>query len=197
MNILLINGPNLNLLGRREANLYGNTSLTDIEKDLESISKSNGCNLETMQSNAEHELIDAIHRSITKDIKTIIINPAAFTHTSIALRDAILGVNIPFYEVHISDVQSREEFRKFSYFSDIAEKVFSGLGIKGYELALLEATGVESSRRAKSCVNGDDKYPSCKCIFFTFKRSSCFTADKSAIPVAISILDELFPPSTQ
>ena len=82
MNILLINGPNLNLLGRREANLYGNTSLTDIEKDLESIAKSNGCNLETMQSNAEHELIDAIHRSIAKDIKAIIINPAAYTPVS-------------------------------------------------------------------------------------------------------------------
>ena len=139
MNILLINGPNLNLLGSREAKLYGNTPLTDVEKNLESIAKSNGCNLETMQSNAEHELIDAIHRSITKDIKAIIINPAAYTHTSIALRDALLSANIPFYEVHISDVQSREEFRKFSYFSDIAEKVFSGLGIKGYELALLEA----------------------------------------------------------
>ena len=91
MNILLINGPNLNLLGSREAKLYGNTPLTDVEKNLESIAKSNGCYLETMQSNAEHELIDAIHRSITKDIKAIIINPAAYTHTSIALRDALLS----------------------------------------------------------------------------------------------------------
>ena len=139
MKILVIHGPNLNLLGSREPDVYGSTTLDEVNKGLELKAKANNIEFEVFQSNAEHELIDAIHRSITKDIKAIIINPAAFTHTSIALRDAILGVNIPFYEVHISDVQSREEFRRFSYFSDIAEKVFSGLGIKGYELALLEA----------------------------------------------------------
>ena len=139
MNILLINGPNLNLLGSREAKLYGNTPLTDVEKNLESIAKSNGCNLETMQSNAEHELIDAIHSALKNNIDAIIFNPAAYTHTSVALRDAILAVKIPFFEVHISDINAREDFRKKSYFSDIAKKVFSGFGTNGYILALEEA----------------------------------------------------------
>lgn len=139
MNILLINGPNLNLLGRRETDLYGDTTLIELESNLQLMAKSQGCMLECLQSNAEHHLIDAIHNATTDNIKAIIINPAAYTHTSIAIRDALLGVNIPFYEVHISDIYSREKFRHFSYLSDIAEKVFCGLGIKGYEEALLEA----------------------------------------------------------
>ena len=139
MNILLLNGPNLNLLGEREKNLYGNTTLIELESNLESIAQSKNCNLECFQTNSEHHLINAIHNARKSNIKAIIINPAAYSHTSIAIRDALLGVNIPFYEVHISDIYSREKFRHFSYLSDIAEKIFYGLGVKGYEQALLEA----------------------------------------------------------
>lgn len=139
MNILLINGPNLNLLGKRETSLYGDISLSELENNLNSIAKDNGCMLKSIQSNAEHEIIESIHQAIDKNIQAIIINPAAYTHTSIAIRDALLGVSIPFYEIHISDIYSREDFRKFSYFSDIAIKVYCGLGIKGYEMALMDA----------------------------------------------------------
>jgi 3-dehydroquinate dehydratase-2 len=139
MNILLINGPNLNLLGKRETSLYGDISLSELENNLNSIAKDNGCMLKSVQSNAEHEIIETIHQAIDQNIKVIIINPAAYTHTSIAIRDALLGVSIPFYEIHISDIYSREDFRKFSYFSDIAIKVYCGLGIKGYEMALMDA----------------------------------------------------------
>jgi 3-dehydroquinate dehydratase-2 len=139
MNILLINGPNLNLLGKRETSLYGDISLSELENNLNSIAKDNGCMLKPIQSNAEHEIIETIHQAIDQNIKVIIINPAAYTHTSIAIRDALLGVSIPFYEIHISDIYSREDFRKFSYFSDIAIKVYCGLGIKGYEMALMDA----------------------------------------------------------
>ena len=139
MNILLINGPNLNLLGKRETTLYGDISLSELENNLNSIAKDNGCMLKSIQSNAEHEIIETIHQAIDQNIKVIIINPAAYTHTSIAIRDALLGVSIPFYEIHISDIYSREDFRKFSYFSDIAIKVYCGLGIKGYEMALMDA----------------------------------------------------------
>jgi 3-dehydroquinate dehydratase-2 len=139
MNILLINGPNLNLLGKRETSLYGDISLSELENNLNSIAKDNGCMLKSIQSNAEHEIIETIHQAIDQNIKVIIINPAAYTHTSIAIRDALLGVSIPFYEIHISDIYSREDFRKFSYFSGIAIKVYCGLGIKGYEMALMDA----------------------------------------------------------
>ena len=139
MKILLLNGPNLNLLGSREKDIYGNTSLEQLESNLYSIAKKHDCNLVCYQSNAEHELINAIHDAGNNNFNSIIINPAAYTHTSIALRDALVGVDIPFYEVHISDIYKREKFRNFSYFSDIAEKVFCGLGIDGYELALEEA----------------------------------------------------------
>ena len=139
MNILLINGPNLNLLGKRETSLYGDISLSELENNLNSIAKDNGCMLKSIQTNAEHEIIETIHQAIDQNIKVIIINPAAYTHTSIAIRDALLGVSIPFYEIHISDIYSREDFRKFSYFSDIAIKVYCGLGIKGYEMALMDA----------------------------------------------------------
>ena len=139
MNILLLNGPNLNLLGKREPELYGSTSLSKIESNLKEIAASQNCQLSHLQTNAERELVNAIHRAQDNEVDAIIINPAAFTHTSIAIRDALLGVAIPFYEVHISDIYSREEFRHFSYLSDVAEKVFCGLGIKGYEQALDEA----------------------------------------------------------
>ena len=138
MNILVLNGPNLNLLGSRESNIYGEESLNVIEKKLLKLAEDNSFSVNFFQSNAEHELINCIHNSRENNISAIIFNPAAFTHTSIALRDALLAVKIPFYEVHISDINSREEFRKKSFFSDIAEKVFTGKGTNGYLLALEE-----------------------------------------------------------
>jgi 3-dehydroquinate dehydratase-2 len=147
MNILLLNGPNLNLLGSREKDIYGSTSLAQLESNLCSIAEKHDCNLVCYQSNAEHELINAIHDAGKDKFNSIIINPAAYTHTSIALRDALVGVDIPFYEVHISDIYKREKFRNFSYFSDIAEKVFCGLGIDGYELALKEALSLNIGDR--------------------------------------------------
>jgi 3-dehydroquinate dehydratase-2 len=134
--ILVLNGPNLNLLGTREPELYGNDNLASIQHRLEDMAKENGHQLVFMQSNAEHELIDRIHQAREQDVAAIIFNPAGFTHTSVALRDALLGVSIPFIEVHLSNVHGREAFRKHSYFSDIAEGVISGLGAQGYELAL-------------------------------------------------------------
>ena len=137
-NILLINGPNLNLLGNREPELYGSKSLSDIEKELTMIADQNGYALLSFQSNSESEIVDWIHEN-ANDADFLVINPGAFTHTSISIRDAILGTDISFIEVHISNIFSREEFRKESYFSDIAEGVISGLGFKGYELALTAA----------------------------------------------------------
>ena len=138
MKILVLNGPNLNLLGLREEDIYGSESLKDIEIKLKDIAGNSNCEIDFYQSNAEHELIEAIHNALNHHTDVIIFNPAGYTHTSVALRDALLAVKIPFYEVHISDIKSREEFRKKSYFSDIAEKVYSGSGTKGYELALNE-----------------------------------------------------------
>ena len=137
-NILLINGPNLNLLGNREPELYGSKSLSDIEKELTMIADQNGYALLSFQSNSESEIVDWIHEN-ANDADFLVINPGAFTHTSISIRDAILGTDISFIEIHISNIFSREEFRKESYFSDIAEGVISGLGFKGYELALTAA----------------------------------------------------------
>ena len=140
MNILLINGPNLNLLGIRETEIYGEMSLSELEENLVLFVQNKGHKLQCIQTNAEHEIINAIHDAKLKNnISSIIINPGAFTHTSIAIRDALSGVEIPFYEVHISDINNREDFRKFSYLSDTAKKVFSGQGLKGYELALDDA----------------------------------------------------------
>ena len=137
-NLLLINGPNLNLLGNREPELYGSKSLSDIEKELTMIADQNGYALLSFQSNSESEIVDWIHEN-ANDADFLMINPGAFTHTSISIRDAILGTDISFIEIHISNIFSREEFRKESYFSDIAEGVISGLGFKGYELALSAA----------------------------------------------------------
>ncbi|WP_338590242.1 type II 3-dehydroquinate dehydratase [Shewanella khirikhana] len=131
--VLLINGPNLNLLGTREPGVYGSQTLAQIVADLERKAAELGVLLEHIQSNAEHVLIDAIHQT---DAKFVIINPAAFTHTSVALRDALLGVALPFIEVHLSNVHAREPFRHHSYFSDKAVGVILGLGPKGYALAL-------------------------------------------------------------
>tara|TARA_Y100000589_G_scaffold96376_1_gene90953 strand:- start:154 stop:585 length:432 start_codon:yes stop_codon:yes gene_type:complete len=139
MKILVLNGPNLNLLGVREEDIYGNESLQDVEHKLKKIANEVSAEITFYQSNAEHKLIDAIHDAYELGIELIIFNPAAYTHTSIALRDALLAVKIPFYEIHISNIETREEFRQKSYFSDIAVKVFSGHGTNGYLLALKEA----------------------------------------------------------
>jgi len=137
--ILVINGPNLNLLGSREPKHYGAQSLNDIIQALTTQANSLGHELEHVQANAEHELVDRIHRAEKDVVKFILINPAAFTHTSVAIRDALLAVEIPFIEVHLSNVHAREAFRTQSYFSDIAVGVISGLGPQGYSLALQAA----------------------------------------------------------
>ncbi len=134
--ILIVNGPNLNLLGRREPGHYGNKTLADITSELDIKAAKSNITLTHIQSNAEYELIDAIHQT---DAEFIIINPAAFTHTSVALRDALLGVDIPFIEVHLSNVHAREPFRHHSYFSDKAVGVICGLGPDGYLFALQAA----------------------------------------------------------
>ncbi|MCB1830640.1 MAG: type II 3-dehydroquinate dehydratase [Gammaproteobacteria bacterium] len=136
--ILVLNGPNLNLLGSREPEHYGRETLESIKNRLSNTAQAAGHQLEFAQSNAEHELIELIHNARNR-VDFIIFNPAAFTHTSIALRDAILGVHIPFIEVHLSNVYSRDEFRRHSFFSDIAKGIISGLGAQGYELALQAA----------------------------------------------------------
>jgi len=134
--LLVINGPNLNLLGTREPEYYGSDTLDSIDHKLSQIATENGLSLESMQSNAESDLIEHIHNAARNNVRFIIINPAAFTHTSVALRDALSGVDIPFIEIHLSNVHAREAFREHSYFSDIAVGVISGLGAQGYELAL-------------------------------------------------------------
>jgi 3-dehydroquinate dehydratase-2 len=134
--ILLLNGPNLNLLGLREPEIYGSASLQSIEAKLEGIARARGHSLVAMQSNAEHELIAKIQATQRDGFAFVIINPAAYSHTSIALRDAFLGVAVPFIEVHLSNVFAREAFRRHSYLSDIAVGCIFGLGPIGYELAL-------------------------------------------------------------
>jgi 3-dehydroquinate dehydratase-2 len=134
--VLLLNGPNLNLLGTREPEVYGKTTLEDITRRMGVLAKDAGILLETFQSNHEGELIDRVQKAKKDGIGFIIINPGGFTHTSVALRDALAGVAIPFIEVHLSNIHQREEFRKHSYFSDLAMGVICGLGAQGYELAL-------------------------------------------------------------
>lgn len=134
--ILVLNGPNLNLLGTREPSVYGATSLDQINHDLIKKAKAADLQLTCFQSNVEGDLIEAIHQAQRNKIDYILINPAAFTHTSIALRDALCAVDIPFIEVHLSNIYSREAFRHHSYFSDIAKGVISGFGARGYLLAL-------------------------------------------------------------
>lgn len=134
--ILVLHGPNLNLLGTREPSVYGSTTLNQINTDLINEAKNAGTQLTCFQSNVEGDLIQAIHQAKTDKIDYIIINPAAYTHTSIALRDALCAVAIPFIEVHLSNIYSRETFRHHSYFSDIAKGIISGFGAHGYLLAL-------------------------------------------------------------
>lgn len=137
--VLVLNGPNLNLLGRREPNHYGPTTLAAIEARLAAIAREQGIDLACFQSNAEHELVERVQRASDEGVGFIIINPAAFTHTSVALRDALVATAIPFIEVHLSNVHAREAFRRTSYFSDRAEGVITGLGADGYDYALQAA----------------------------------------------------------
>ena len=137
--ILLLNGPNLNLLGTREPDVYGATRLEDIEANCIELADELGHQLDCYQSNAEHDLIDRVQRAATDGVAFIVFNPGGFTHTSVALRDAFLAVDVPFIEVHLSNIHAREDFRQNSYVSDIALGVISGLGAQGYELALQAA----------------------------------------------------------
>jgi len=142
--ILVLHGPNLNLLGTREPEVYGTTTLADIDRLLMQQASAAGHQLQHFQSNAEHELIDRVHAARVQDgkgekVEFILLNPGAFTHTSIALRDALLGVGIPFIELHLSNVHAREAFRRHSYFSDVAAGVICGFGAHSYELALQAA----------------------------------------------------------
>lgn len=136
--VLVIHGPNLNLLGSREPEHYGRRTLDQINQALESIAEAAGHRAVCVQSNAEHELVERVHAAAGSEA-FILINPAAFTHTSVALRDALAAVKIPFIEVHLSNVHARESFRRHSYFSDLAVGVITGLGVKGYELAMQAA----------------------------------------------------------
>lgn len=135
--ILVMNGPNLNLLGKREPGIYGSSTLSDINDHLSTLAKDH--HLEYFQSNAEHELINRIHAAYEEQVDFVIINPGAFTHTSIALRDAFLATKLPFIEVHLSNIHAREPFRKHSYLSDISNGVICGFGAVGYEMALTAA----------------------------------------------------------
>jgi 3-dehydroquinate dehydratase-2 len=147
MNVLVLHGPNLNLLGTREPAVYGSTTLADIERDLLQMAQEAGSSLQSLQSNHEGVLIDRVHAARTDGTDFIVINPGAFTHTSVALRDAIAGVAIPFVEVHLSNVHRREPFRHHSYFSDLAEGVIVGLGAQGYSLALRFALSRATARK--------------------------------------------------
>lgn len=138
--LLLINGPNLNLLGTREPGVYGETNLGDVEERLRAMAVELGHSLHCFQSNAEHEIVDRVQKAQSESVDFILLNPGAFTHTSIAIRDALLAVGIPFIEVHLSNVFAREDFRHSSYFSDIAAGCLFGLGAHGYELALQAAS---------------------------------------------------------
>ena len=144
-NILLLNGPNLNMLGVREPGHYGHLSLAEIERHLQQQAAKQQVALDCFQANSEEKLIDKIHQSFQK-VDFIIINPAAYTHTSVALRDALLAVGIPFVEVHLSNIYKREPFRHHSYFSDVAESVICGCGAQGYDFALQFAVNYLSKK---------------------------------------------------
>ena len=137
--VLLLNGPNLNLLGTREPALYGTDTLQSIEQLVGELARAAGHEVVAFQSNAEHELINRIHAVAAAGIRFILFNPGAFSHTSIALRDALLGVGVPFIEIHLSNVHAREPFRRHSYFSDVAAGVITGFGAFGYELGMRAA----------------------------------------------------------
>jgi len=145
--ITVLNGPNLNLLGIREPGHYGTRTLADIKHSLEQRATALNHVLAFHQNNAEHEIVELIHLAYHAEVDFIIINPAAFTHTSVAIRDALLATRIPFIEVHLSNVHAREPFRTHSYFSDIAKGVICGLGATGYELALEAAHQILAERQ--------------------------------------------------
>ena len=141
MKILVLNGPNLNLLGTREPDIYSSVTLDQIVTTLKMLSEKQGISLSSLQSNAEHVLVDAIQGASADGVDFILINPGALGHTSISIRDALAGVQIPFIEIHISNIYKREGFRRKSYLSDIAVGVIAGLGARGYELGLISAIG--------------------------------------------------------
>ena len=145
--LLLLNGPNLNLLGTREPGVYGDTNLQAVEDRMASLASADGHKMTSFQSNAEHEIVDQIQQAATDGVDFIILNPGAFTHTSIAMRDALLAVSIPFIEIHLSNVFAREDFRHSSYFSDIAAGCIFGLGAFGYEIALQAASRLLSEEK--------------------------------------------------
>jgi len=147
MSILVLNGPNLNLLGTREPQIYGHDTLPQIMAELTQIAANAGAKLESLQSNHEGVLIDRIHAARTDGTQFIIINPGGLTHTSVALRDALAGVALPFIEVHISNVHKREAFRHHSFLSEIAAGVIVGLGINGYRLALSHVLQLRTTAR--------------------------------------------------
>lgn len=137
--ILILHGPNLNLLGTREPELYGRMTLDEINERAAQIAQEAGYEVIAKQSNAEHELVNVLQQAVAEDVGFIVFNPAAYTHTSVAIRDAIIASGIPFIEVHLSNIFQREEFRHYSYFSDIAQGMICGLGAQGYELAVQAA----------------------------------------------------------
>ena len=147
--ILVINGPNLNLLGEREPGHYGTDTLDAINGRLQALAAEAGHKAVFFQSNAEHELVERVHQARQEKVGFIILNPAAFTHTSVSLRDAVSAAGIPFIEVHLSNIHAREQFRRHSYFSDIASGVVSGLGALGYELAMRAALSTVKEEKAK------------------------------------------------
>ena len=150
MKVLVVHGPNLNLLGTREKSVYGTATLADINNSLESIAHELSVSLSFLQSNSESVLVDAIHKAGAEKTDGLLINPAAFGHTSIALRDAILGVSLPFVEVHLSNIYSREEFRHKTYLSDIAIGVITGFGAESYSLGLRALVKTLSDRKEPS-----------------------------------------------
>ncbi len=156
--ILVMHGPNLNLLGTREPEIYGTDSLDDINQRLEQQARGAGVEIDFFQSNAEHALIDRVHLARDEGVGFILLNPGAFTHTSIALRDALLGVEIPFIEVHLSNVHAREPFRQHSYLSDVARGVIVGLGAQGYALAL-EAAMTQLAHLSRGTTEGVVRQP--------------------------------------
>lgn len=147
-NFLVLNGPNLNLLGEREPGTYGETSLAEIDEQLTTEARTLGHRLDSRQSNAEHQLVEWLHEARAEAYDFMLLNPAAFTHTSVALRDAVVACGIPFIEIHLSNVYAREPFRKTSYFSDLAVGIVAGLGAQGYVLALRAANQLLGQKKA-------------------------------------------------
>lgn len=149
MSLLVLHGPNLNLLGSRETDIYGSTTLVQINAEVSKLAADQGVSLQTFQSNHEGAMVERIHQARDEGVQFIVINPAAFTHTSVAIRDALLGVAIPFVEVHLSNVHQREEFRQHSYFSDVAQAVLAGMGASGYRYAVDFAISKLNAFKAK------------------------------------------------